>query len=537
MIKVFLVEDELIIRDGIKNTIDWTGNGFIFCGEASDGELAYQQILESKPDIIITDIKMPFMDGLELSRLVSQTLPKSKIIIISGHEEFAFAQEAIKIGVTEYLLKPINGKELLKVIKKIGEDIITEKEEQEFLEKYEKDLQSNWAQKKRHFFNNLIKGEFSTASLYERAKDLNLDLAAIYYEIIIFKCNNLNKEIGECTTEQLIKKLLINYTDIIEFEQGIQGYIFLLKGSSIEDLKKIEQAFIDELKLQMNQVGASFLGGIGLYVNRLSKLIETYQDAEKAYASLLMANKINIIDKNQIQGIVESETNISFDQLELGKIDFSVPESFLRNGHTSDLQPFMEGFFKSIGSASEQSVLFKQYILMNLYITVTSFMQEIGKEDLLEGKYLISVDEIRNMINNFGSAKEFMIELFRYALEVRDHQTQSKYYQIIDKAKEYIKDHFQEDSLSLNEVSDYSYMSASHFSMIFSAETGNSFIRYLTDIRMCEAKKLLKCTNMKCTDISTSVGYKDSHYFSFLFKKEQGLSPMSYRSKKTSYKE
>jgi len=480
---------------------------------------------------------MPFMDGLELSRLVSQTLPKSKIIIISGHEEFAFAQEAIKIGVTEYLLKPISGKELLKVIMKVGEDIITEKEELEFLEKYQKDMQSNLEYRKRQFFNDLIKGDFSTASLYEKAKALNLDLAAAYYEIIIFKCKETNKEIGDCTTEQLIKEVLINYPNIIEFEQGIQGYIFLLKGGSIEDLKKTEQVFIEELKLQMNQVGASFLGGIGSYVNRLSKLIETYQDAERAYASILMTNKNDIIDKNQIKEIVESESNISFEQLELGKIDFSVPESFLRNGHSFDLQAFMDNFFKSIGSASEQSILFKQYILMNLYITVSSFMQEIGKEEMLESKYLISVDDIRNMVNYFGKAKEFMIELFTFALEVRDYQTQSKYYQIIDKAKEYIKDHFQEDSLSLNEVSDYICMSASHFSTIFSAETGNSFIRYLTDIRMSEAKKLLKCTNMKCTDISTSVGYKDSHYFSFLFKKEQGLSPMSYRSKKTSSKE
>ncbi|MDP4181260.1 MAG: response regulator, partial [Bacillota bacterium] len=153
MLKVFLVEDEFIVREGIKNNIDWSGAGFKFCGDASDGELAYPLIQTEQPDIIITDIRMPFMDGLELSRLVKKELPQSKIIVLSGHEEFSYAQEAIRIGVTEYLLKPINGAELIKVVKRVGEQIIHERVEKENFERYKREMEENEIDVRRRFFN------------------------------------------------------------------------------------------------------------------------------------------------------------------------------------------------------------------------------------------------------------------------------------------------------------------------------------------------------------------------------------------------
>ena len=129
MLKIFLVEDEIIVREGIKNNIDWEKNGYKFCGEASDGELALPLIREYKPDIVITDIRMPFMDGLELSRIIKEEMPNTKIMILSGHEEFEYAKEGIKIGVEEYLLKPISRAKLLEAVNKVAEKIKKEKEE------------------------------------------------------------------------------------------------------------------------------------------------------------------------------------------------------------------------------------------------------------------------------------------------------------------------------------------------------------------------------------------------------------------------
>ena len=146
MLKVFLVEDEFVVREGIKKNIDWVAHGYDFCGEASDGELAFPMIQKLKPDIVITDIKMPFMDGIELSRLIKKEFPWMEIIILTGYEEFAYAKEAIKIGVAQYLSKPISGDELIKEVDALSEKIAEAKREREIRERYKKEMEENQQQ-------------------------------------------------------------------------------------------------------------------------------------------------------------------------------------------------------------------------------------------------------------------------------------------------------------------------------------------------------------------------------------------------------
>src|ERR1044071_3056253 len=117
---VFFVEDEIVTREGIRDNVDWQAHGFVLCGDARDGEIALPMLQQTCPDVLITDIKMPFMDGLQLSKLVRERLPRTKIVILSGHDEFDYAQEAIKLGVTEYLLKPVTVSDLHQVLERLG---------------------------------------------------------------------------------------------------------------------------------------------------------------------------------------------------------------------------------------------------------------------------------------------------------------------------------------------------------------------------------------------------------------------------------
>ena len=140
MLKVFLAEDEFVVREGIKNNIDWGAHGYQFCGEAGDGEVAFSLIKEQKPDILVTDIKMPFMDGLTLSGLVKAEFPSVEIILLTGYEDFEYAKEAISIGVASYLSKPISGENLLKEISKVAERIEARNQEKELAKKYEENM-------------------------------------------------------------------------------------------------------------------------------------------------------------------------------------------------------------------------------------------------------------------------------------------------------------------------------------------------------------------------------------------------------------
>ena len=153
--KVFLVEDEFVIREGIKKNIDWEGAGYNFVGEAGDGELALPLIKKTEPDILITDIKMPFMNGLELSRLVKQQLPDTEIIILSGYDEFEYAKEGINIGVADYLLKPVNGAELLASVDTVRDHIIEKQKERELYEHYKRETAENFLKEKKDFFDDL----------------------------------------------------------------------------------------------------------------------------------------------------------------------------------------------------------------------------------------------------------------------------------------------------------------------------------------------------------------------------------------------
>ena len=207
MLKVFLVEDEYIIREGIKKNIDWNANDLEFCGEAADGELALPLICRLKPDILITDIKMPFMNGLELSSLVKKELPETEIIILSGYEEFEYAKEGIRIGVAEYLLKPISGNELLEHVKKLKEKILEKRNERELYEKYLRDMQDQTQNERREFFESLVSGKKSVAELMQAAGKLEIDITAVCYCVLLLKYGRADGDDGD---ESLKEKISSN---------------------------------------------------------------------------------------------------------------------------------------------------------------------------------------------------------------------------------------------------------------------------------------------------------------------------------------
>ena len=368
MLKVFLVEDEFVIREGIKNNIDWETHGYEFCGEAGDGELAYPMIQRLRPDIVITDIRMPFMDGLELSRLIRRELPDIEIIILSGYQEFEYAKEAIKLGVAQYLSKPINGEELLAELEELSAKIEEKRRATQIRERYLKEMEENTLRERKKLFQSLVVGDNTAAELLESAERLGIDLSAPWYNIILFKTQSLRHAQDEYSgsliriEEEL--RSLEDGTTVVSFDRNLEGKAFLLKAESEEQLQLQQQEYIEKIKDIMEKYEhVRYFGGIGRPVNRLRELPASFEQASHAFAHRYLVQDSRILDGGYLaQGTEEEHFDIK--QVNPKQIDRTRIQEFLKQGDREEVVYFVEEFFRDLSNKALQSNIFRQYITM-----------------------------------------------------------------------------------------------------------------------------------------------------------------------------
>lgn len=533
-IKVFLVEDEVIIRNGIKKNIEWEKEGYEFVGEASDGELAYPMILKEKPDILITDIKMPFMDGLELSSLVRKELPDIKILILSGYDEFEYAKEAIKIGVTEYILKPVSSAKLLEILQGVAKMIEQEWEEKEFLKRYLEDMKENTEHEKMKFFGRLVRGEVSATEMIASGKNYGLDTSASCYNIILFK---ILSTVENCIESQnlavvceKIENAVREINGVSVFQRGVDGWAFLVSSEPEESEKKKEEV-IRTLKETMKQwKEIEYFGGAGNTVTRISALGTAFREADKAFA-MRFSQEPNQIMKNEKIAQREHEGIKTRGFTEIGQSREMV-EKFLNNGTVEEIDSFVEVYMAKFQTGELKSLLMRQYIIMDIHIVIMSFCEKMSMEDEELQK---RANELKDAMQNLTSTREickYITNLLKRAIDLRDMVSGRRYSDIITTAQEMIQKNYMSEDISLNTVAVSVGMSPSYFSSIFGKEVGKTFVEYLTETRMEKAKEYLMCSSMKTSEIGYEVGYKDPHYFSYIFKKTQGCSPKEYRARR-----
>lgn len=537
-IKVFLVEDEMVIRRGIKNSIDWEKEGYIFCGEASDGELAYPMIIKEKPDILITDIRMPFMDGLELCKLVKKELPNIKILILSGYDEFDYAKEAIHLGVTEYLLKPISSGKLLEALNGVSESIRREKEDKDLVHKYMEEMRENTEHEKQKFFEQMIAGNLSMADALETGKKYEMNLSAGMYNLLLFRftLGEENRKSGELLgeAEYAIEKLTERLEYVFEFQRGVEGWAFLLMADNEEQMsERVKELSKDLEEIMKNYSTIAYFGGIGQPVARLRELEESFREAECALAARFTMELNRIISVEDIRMAQNVDTLDDIEITSFGEIEKTrtMLEKFLNNGAEDEIDEFVDVYINELPEENLKSVLMRQYIIMDAYIVMMSFCEKI---EGIEGEMQAQSEELKNSmktIQTLEEIKNYIRMLLKKIIGVRDTISGRRYSDIIEIAKDQIRKTYMSDEISLNTIAAEVGMSPSYFSSIFSKEMGKTFVEYLTEIRMDRAKELLMCSSMKTSEIGYEVGYKDPHYFSYIFKKTQNCTPKEFRAR------
>lgn len=535
--KVFLVEDEYIVREGIKNNIDWEKNGYDFCGEASDGELAFPMISEKRPDIVITDIRMPFMDGIELSRMIKEEYPEIKIIILSGHEEFEYAKAAIQIGVEEYLLKPINGDELLQVVNRVAQKIKEENESRETLQEGEGD--ENFEYAKRQLLSSLIDDNASLSDAMEQGKKIHLNLMAQCYNIMMLKLQRKNKEQG---FSQRILELYKTMEDTLKeqdgqsimFDRAPEGKVILFMGSGEEEIRRNMDVFAGQFREILPEYeDVTYFGSVGVPVMRLRELGESYEAASHGFSYRFLTEPNQIVDNHTVfdQARNEKKFSCSIGSVDIQNLDKQKIESFLKGGEMDEIHFFVEEYMKNTGDAGKNSMIFRQYIVMDMFFVASHFLTQItdGREQL--GEPFESPEQMQKIVSDLEATVVYIKELFAKIMQVRDARTTEHNSDVVENAKKYISENYHDEELTLNTVAHEVNVSPNHLSAMFSQKTGQTFVKYLTDVRMHRAKELLKCTSKRSNEICEEVGYRDPHYFSHLFKKNVGCSPIQYRER------
>ncbi len=523
MYQIFVVEDELLIRQSIRNIIENMPGPYSFCGEASDGEMALSMMQEMMPDIVLTDIRMPFLDGFELIRHAKAMMPWLKIVIISGFGDFESAQKAISLGVDQYLLKPVRPAELTKVIEQMARKIEDDKARHVLPSGYDKDeVQRALMQ---HFMQQLLYGGLNTATLLERARKLQLDMVKPYYQLVLFHFGQ--DEAAEPVSRIALHNLMEQMNMPLYYFNETNQLTVLCQGQDTESLSQQVYQFIAILRHEMKEICPTVTVIVGNVVQRLSNLCQAYKAAGdlliKAY-SMCIGQVVDVNDAAQLAAEV---------------IEISDPfgEAFqkkLQYAQEADVPVLVDEVLEGPEGTRFSSALMRYYTLLDiLKMTVQHIVKATPGTDAKD-----VATELSRRYDVFAASgkketfRDTAVALFLQAVMMKQENIGSiKYSHVINRAEKYIAENFCDPNISLISVAKYVGLSSAHFSTVFSQSTGRSFINYLTVMRIEKAKELLCQTGMKLSAIAMEIGYNEPNYFSHVFRKLEGITPKEFRNR------
>ncbi len=525
MYSVFLVDDEPIVLEGIRSKIDWESSGFTFAGEATDGEIALSMILEIKPDILITDIKMPFMDGLQLAESIKKTQPWIKIIILSGHDEFDYAKKAISIGIEDYLLKPFTSEDVLKSLEKAAQRLDEERAQLSSITKMKDELKSRDKIIQKEFLNNLVHGSVDMTSLMQKCNELKINLLSRYYKVLICKIESkTHNEENQQVACSLLNSYSASWEQTVSFFHHSNRLVCIFKGMTQAELDENTYSIAENIEhIVLQNPDCYSITAIGKTVEHLSDLHSSY-DGAKHILEITPSQ-----DTNRIISFDDIQTNSS-NLLELKENDPLVDR--IKYASKNDIAGIIEESMQLIRNNPGQFSVFASYILVDLIFAVSKLIENLGgdikkiKPDILQRQF------VDNAVQDENIFKQAMEDVLNFALEYRNSTDTGPYNEIILRAKKYIEENYADQNTTLTTVASEVCLSPNHFSTIFSQKCKTTFIEYLTSIRIENAKRLLRDTEMKGYDIAYECGFSDPHYFSYIFKKITGLSPREYKLNK-----
>ena len=526
---VFLVEDEPVIRQNIRKTIDNNAHLYNCVGEAGDGELALSIIRDLRPDILITDIKMPFMDGLALARHARAIIPWLRIIIVSGYDEFQLAQQAICVGVDHYLLKPVVATDLMAALRKAGDQINEHKRASASFLSDASDEETVRNALVGTFLEQLCGGEITADDALRRADNLGIDILGNRYVVLVAMIDGHDGIPNRRPIASKVKYLLADDSDVLYFFRGVDHVVIIVKGSA--DTLVTEKAYhtAQTLKHEIEDDDAVTLTvSISSVTSRISGIRDAYHEACILLRTFGEANRKRVFCAGDI-GRIKKAVTASAE----GLFNLNI-ENKLKFATADDVPRIVEQFTKDIAANEMQSVLYRYYVLMDLTNTAMRIVRDFSPgsdPNQIAGHYA----GLRELFQSAMSPQEFTdlaTTICLRTIELRDSGNSSHHAKLVHRACQYIQENYNHPDISLTTVAAHVALSPTHFSTIFSQEMSETFIEHLTNVRIEKVKELLATTDDKVVNIAFAVGYNEPNYLSYLFKKRVGTTPKEYRQQR-----
>lgn len=523
MYKILLVDDEDLIRNAIANIIDWSSIGVTEILQAEDGELGLEMARTHRPDIVLTDIRMPFMDGLEMARYITAELPFTKIIVLTGHDEFDFALSSIKLGITDYIVKPISAENLLGVMSKAVSKLKEERRIKKTQQKLRSQLRQSLPLLKEKLLNQLIAGKIGGETLREKLEYTELSLDFDTYTVCIAEVGSyqhLSAEDYEMMNIMLKTSLENHFSqDAIVFSNYNNQNILLFRDLPQNDYEA--RSFLHQRLSDHNdrfkETQECFINtAIGVTVDCIEKVFESYATAQHAlsyntafgndivfdFLELGYKSSEFIFPHNQIEEIVKSAyLNINYEQ------------------PLNELSAYLSGC-KNLTAEHLQIISFEIVTQINKTLLQTDF--SIRSDDHYS---IYKSCSIATLTDFEKCMQEYLSGIYAFLSENKQTRKQL----LIQNAKQYIEENYDNPDLSLNLVAGHIFINPTYLSALFKKEAGLSFVDFITQTRIENAKILLTQENTKSYEVAQKVGYQDPHYFSVCFKKQTGMSPSEYK--------
>jgi len=306
-----------------------------------------------------------------------------------------------------------------------------------------------------------------------------------------------------------------NNPDVFLLKKDWNELVLMMKGNTSEYLEEDRDLLLELIKREVKKTRYQLTIGAGTLKKRIADIYQSFVEA--------LVNIQNAASENM------AGPNNAVDKAELLKVDRSAVENYLRCGVKEDFDEFFDVFIRPLGGTALKSYLIKNYIFVDVVLATVKFVNELGGNIDQVIPELDSIETVLTNIRTIEQLREQAHKILSSALTFRDSQTNKQYAGMIQQAKEYIDHHYMDPNLSLNQVAAQVNLSPSHFSVVFSQEACQTFKEYLTEIRIKKAKELLRMTTLRSAEISYQIGYNDPHYFSYVFRKNTGLSPSEFR--------